>query len=296
MQSLYGIISIYLLIALGFITGKFLKVGGNSLSKLVVYIFFPALIFISVLKKDFTGTELLIPVIFIFLCIFVGICTLFIGKILKISKERNNVTAALTSLVNTGNYGIPFCVALLGEGALPLAGLITLGASIVSSTWGVYILSSGRKGFIQSIAGIFKLPPLYAFFAAVFLKHYNFQIPDFIFNPINSLNLAYSPVALTLLGIFLSQVQEKHIFFKPTSLVILMKLIFMPAIAFVIAYLLKLPSFIASIFILESAMPSALNTINLCSIFKVQPKFASGIVFFTIIFSLVTLTTISFLL
>lgn len=296
MQSLLAIISIYLLISLGFIINKLIKVDGKSLAKLIVYLFFPALIFVSILKKDFTYTEMILPVIFIALCLFVGICTLIAGKILKIPKAKNNLLAVATSLVNTGNYGIPFCLALLGEESLPLAGLLTLGASVVSYTWGTYIISSGKYNFWQSIKNVFKLPPLYALLLAVIIKYFNIQIPDFIFNPINALNLAYSPIALIVLGVFLSQVEKSNILLKPTALALFMKLIFMPAIAFLIAYFMKLPTFIASIFILESAMPSALNSINLSSIFNNNPRFTSSIVFFTIIFSLATLTGISFLL
>jgi len=295
MQAIETILSIYILILAGFVIQKFTNIEDKALTKVIVFILLPALVFVGFLEKEFSSLELFLPALFAGLLLLIGGFGYLVGKLLKLPKEKRNILSATSTMSNTGNYGIPFCVAVLGKEALPITALIVLGSTIITFTWGAYIISAGKNSFKQSLKNVVKLPLIYAFLAAVLIKSLNITIPGVILNPITMLGDASIPMFLVLLGIFLAKMKRKHISFKMIGAATILKLMIMPAAAFGIAYFLKLPELIFAVFVLEAAMPTAVNTINLSSLYNVQPKTTAAIVFITTLLSLGTLTVISFL-
>ena len=74
------LIPLYLLILLGFLSSKYLKVDARSISTLAIYTISPAVIFYGVAKTPIDASTISLPVIFFSLCSIVSVLFYSIGK------------------------------------------------------------------------------------------------------------------------------------------------------------------------------------------------------------------------
>jgi len=241
----------------------------------------PAMIFYTITT---TGITLNIFIeYFIYALIIIGgfsLVGLFFLFILK-----KDVISELPPLIlpNTGNMGIPICLFAYGTTGLGVASAIASVIILLHFTLGVLL---AKKSFSLEI--LIKNVPIYAILASVIFLYFRWEVPGYIEN--TTFLLTYTTIFLVLmsLGIALSRFQV--VSWTKASILGAVRVIIGPIIGFSLIRYLDLDGFAAGVLLIQSAMPSAVLTYLVGSMYsdrKVVDSVASVIVTSTIM-SLIT--------
>lgn len=287
---LYKILPLYFLIFLGFVAGKFLNAKKESIAPILIYLIVPIIIFNSIIKTKIVPQLLLIPVIFFLLCCLIGISFYFIGgRFFKDSTK--NILGMAAGTGNTGYFGIPVCIELLGKDYLGLMILGILGFTLFESSIGFFMTARGNHSASEAINKLIKLPTLYAFFIGLTFNYLHINPGGSFDSFANNFIGAYSVLGMMLVGMGLSDVKKIEIDFKFLSLSFIAKFIIWPLAVFIIILLDKmfLKMYFEEVYkmmILISIVPMAANLVAFSTELKTQPEKAAVAVFISTIFAL----------
>ena len=213
----------------------------------------------------------------------VGLAFLFILK--------KDVISELPPLIlpNTGNMGVPICLFAYGTAGLGVASAIASVIILLHFTVGVLL---AKKSFSLEI--LIKNVPIYGIIAAVVFLYFEWDVPGFVEN--TTFLLTYTTIFLVLmsLGIALSRFQV--VSWRDASILGAVRVIIGPIIGFSLIKYLSLDGFAAGVLLIQSAMPSAVLTYLVGSMYsdrKVVDSVASVIVTSTIM-SLITIPIVVF--
>jgi len=158
-----------LLVGIGYLAARYKGARKETLATLAIYFVGPMVFFFGAWQAPLTLSSLAFPLI-----TFVSASTLcltaYLGLRRWIKKPGLNLLAFASGNVNSGYFGIPAAVAILGEGAFPRATLLSLGFVIYENTVGYFITARGHHSVRESIRRVRRLPSLYAFGAGMLLN------------------------------------------------------------------------------------------------------------------------------
>jgi predicted permease len=115
--------------------------------------------------------------------------------------------------------------------------------------------------------------------------------PLFIFTSIELLYQAAVPLLLIILGIQIAQTNVTKNLWE-LNYILFIRLLLSPFIAFVIAELLGMNGLLKKVFIIQSAMPIAINSAILAIKFDTRANFVTNAVVISTMFSVITLALI----
>ena len=213
----------------------------------------------------------------------VGLIFLFILK--------KDIISELPPLIlpNTGNMGVPICLFAYGTSGLGVASAVASVIILLHFTLGVLL---AKKSFSLDI--LIKNVPIYAIIASVIFLYFKWDVPGYIEN--TTFLLTYTTIFLVLmsLGIALSRFQV--VSWTKASILGAVRVIIGPIIGFGLIRYLGLEGFPAGVLLIQSAMPSAVLTYLVGSMYsekKVVDSVASVIVTSTVM-SLITVPVVVF--
>ena len=214
---------------------------------------------------------------------FVGLIFLFILK--------KDIISELPPLIlpNTGNMGVPICLFAYGTSGLGVASAVASVIILLHFTLGVLL---AKKSFSLEI--LIKNVPIYAIIASVIFLYFKWDVPGYIEN--TTFLLTYTTIFLVLmsLGIALSRFQV--VSWTKASILGAVRVILGPIIGFSLIRYFGLEGFPAGVLLIQSAMPSAVLTYLVGSMYsekKVVDSVASVIVTSTVM-SLITVPVVVF--
>lgn len=288
--SLYKIIPIFIIIFTGFIMGKiFYKKDSELLGKLVLFIFGTTLSFTYVNTHPPSGKDFSIYIFtyFIIFSLFVLIITFFYK--IKFYKFDPGFSIVSVMFINAGYLGYPIISQLYGEKYVAYAVIFSISMTLITSTIGIIFLTGNlKKGFIN----IFKIPLIYAFLLGWILGLNNISYIDFpkVFSvPIHMIREAAIPIILIFIGINLSKVNFKINELKYPLLITFLKLMILPFISYIVIQFIPMDFMLKRIFLIETAMPTAMNVVIITSYLNKNPEKASLVVFMTTLLSMFTI-------
>ena len=290
------ILPIFIQIFLGYIIKKFIKFNNAALATIQFYIIIPALLFVSMYNADIDeniAIKISLHSVVIFMLLY--LLGILISKIFKYNKSTTSAFTNSICLYNSGNYCLPLVQLLYNN---PLATsiqiIIMTVQTIITSTVGIYIISSGKKNIKEGILEILKVPMIYCIIIGLFLRYMNIQVWPPILTAATSIGNSLVPIALISLG---AQLAETKYSFKIPKVYFssLVRLLISPLIAYVLVLALGLKGITAEIAIISSAAPTAVNSVLLAIQYDSEPDFASQAVFFSTIVSSITVSLIIFL-
>jgi predicted permease len=177
----------------------------------------------------------------------VGLIFLFILK--------KDVISELPPLIlpNTGNMGVPIGLFAYGTSGLGVASAVASVIILLHFTLGVLL---AKKSFSLEI--LIKNVPIYAIIASVIFLYFKWDVPGYIEN--TTFLLTYTTIFLVLmsLGIALSRFQV--VSWTKASILGAVRVIIGPIIGFSLIRYLGLEGFPAGVLLIQSAMPSAVLT------------------------------------
>ena len=213
----------------------------------------------------------------------VGLLFLFILK--------KDVISELPPLIlpNTGNMGIPICLFAYGTVGLGVASAIASVVILLHFTLGVLL---AKKKFSLEI--LIKNVPIYAILAAVVFLYFQWDVPGYIEN--TTFLLTYTTIFLVLMSLGIALSRLKVVSWTHASILGAVRVIIGPIIGFSLIKFLNLNGFFAGVLLIQSAMPSAVLTYLVGSMYserKIVDNIASVIVSSTLM-SFITIPIVVF--
>lgn len=274
----------------GFTVGRIFKIDLRSISRLAFYIFSPCLVFVSLYQVKVSAADFGRMAIFTAATILLlGLAALLFGRLIGLNRQMLAGVVIVNMFANGGNYGLPLTTFAFGQTALAQAVVYYVVSTMLVYSLGIVVASSGRAGLRQTVAGVFKVPVIYALALATLLRLTGLELPDMLLRAVTLLSGAALPVMLVVLGLQLAQVR------RPDNLkVVLTASIFQllsgPAIGLLVALAVGLSGAARQAGVLEASMPTAVITTILAVEYDIDPVFVTGTVLVTTLLSPLTLT------
>lgn len=301
-----AIVKIFFLGFLGFLLGKirFLsRQGLDEMSKLVIYVTLPALIFYNFLTK-FDASKIrywwILPIGGFALSVF----GLAIGWLISYFLKRNERKqfASLLGLQNAGYLPLVLSASLLGPSLEELAFIhvffVMTGMSTVMWSAGVFLISGSTLSNFKSLKNILS-PPMIAIALSVtlVLTGWRIHVPNMLKETANFAGKITIPLIMIILGGTLSRTKTKEkIRWRGISLLIFLKSIVFPALALGVCFFFRPPEVLAFVLILETASPPATNLVVIGKHYGKNTLFLNQGLLYTYLASIITLpVTISVL-
>ncbi|MEL6441896.1 MAG: AEC family transporter [Cyanobacteria bacterium J06621_8] len=259
-----AVLPVGLIILIGFIVGRNLSLQRSTLSQLILYILSPALVVDSLYRNELSlGSSAALLSGFALTSIAIYILVQIIQRVLKLSDPDSRAITAIVMFPNNANMGLPVVTFALGMAGLDRAIVYLLGSSMLMFCFGPAMIQG--RGVIQGLRLTLKLPLIWAIILGLSLRLSPWSLPSELEKGIQQLGAAAIPVALILLGIQLSETTFQ-LRFKEILLAIA-RLLVAPLIALAVGQLLQLEILSLQVLILQSAMPTAVNSLVIVSEF-----------------------------
>jgi predicted permease len=188
------------------------------------------------------------------------------------------------TFMNAGNLGLPITQLAFGQVTLAWATVFFSTTSLLSNSAGAWIAGVGRTPALKALAGLAKVPAVYAIPLALALHAMDVSLPPALSVPVNLLAGAAIPSMLLLLGMQLSG-NGRPLRYGWLALVAGLRFIVSPLVAWFLLPLFRLPPTGVQAALLESAMPTAVLNSILATQFDVEPEFVSSAILLTTVLS-----------
>lgn len=281
-----AILPVSLIICIGYVAGKTLKLDYQTLSHLAIYILVPALI-TSSLYRNTLSLQSAAGLIagYILTTVTLAAIVLLLSRGLKLSPPVKMSLLATTLFGNAGNLGLPLVSFTLGTAGLERAIVYLISASILMAGVGPALLNT--SGLRAGITLTLKLPLFWAMLAGLFLQISNVQLPLRLDQGLEMLGNAAIPIALVTLGMQLAQNPLRLGGYE--LLAAGLRLLIAPIIALGIGTGLRLTGLDLQVLVLQSAMPTAVNTLIWVNEFGGEPARVAQTIIGSTLLSLITL-------
>jgi predicted permease len=287
------ILPVFLVGGAGALVARLTRFDATLLTRVVLYLLGPALIFRSLYTSTVSGGDVLrIAAFVVILHGFLLIVSRILGRALGWKDDTRAAGSLVMTFANCGTYGLAVLLFAYGDVAFTLGVVYMLTSSLLQATLGVGI-GAWRRGMPVRdwIGQAARVPWLYAFLLALLFRATGSVLPAGVYRAIDLLASAAIPVQLILLGVQLARVPLRGVAREAVWLTGF-KLALPPLLAWGLTTMLGVKGLLRSVLIVEASMPSAINALILSMHFKRRPELAATVVFLTTVLSLGSLTLI----
>ena len=287
---LIKILPLYAIIAVAFILGKCFKINREYITKPIVYLIMPVVVFSGLIDMKLSFGNLLLPVAFFTIGTTLSFLVLWTAK-QHWRDGTENILGFMAGSGNTSYFGIPVAVALFGREVLGLAVMITLGIILFEQSVGVYHVSRGHFSVKASLIKLIKLPTIWAFVVGIMVSISGIKFGSTYFEFADIFKDLYVTLGMSVIGFSLAAIRTYKLDLKYLSLAYFVKFIIWPLIVSALIYFDKsffhiFPSGSYEVMLLMSITPIAANTVIFASELKVEPEKAAMAVFSSTVIAL----------
>lgn len=285
------VLPIFILAGLGWIARTVIKVDVKEPAKLAVYILVPGLIVNSILGTTLVASEIgkIIAYGLLLVAAMIGL-TLLTGRLLGWTPSERSASVLGTAFMNVANYGLPVVLFAFGQDGFERAAIFVVLQSVMYYSIGVFFAARGRMDWREAVKAVFKLPLIWAAAGAILIRLTGIELPEVVLKPIQLLANGAIVVVVILLGMQVASIELKGARTK-IAVGAVLRLVASPLIGMALVAWLKPEPLTAKVLVLESAMPTAVNTTLLAVQFGAEPDLVSGI---TLVSTLASLATVTF--
>ncbi len=305
----YIVLPLILLISAGYLLQRRLGLDVNTLIRLNFYVVVPGMVYYSVVDARLPFHDMAVVVGFTLLVMFGWFVVALITAMLRgIRGNRRRVLVMTSIFTNSGNYGLPlqqltFRQQGFESAAMSLQVFVIIIHSLLNFTLGV-LLASGKveKGQLRKHLGhITRFPPIYATLAAIstllILHLYGDQLSPVagyvtpFWQAMQFAKEGYIVVALVTLGAQMASLKP-HAARYPVAISVLLRLIAGPSVGLGLILLMGLDGLMGQVLLISTATPVAINTMLLCLEFDNHPDYAARVVFYSTLYSPITVSLV----
>lgn len=290
---------IFGLIFLGWLVrkiGLFGPAATTELNRFVVYLALPALLFDIIAHVHWS--EIWQPG---FILVFTLSSLIVFAAAMIIQRRTFAADAAIDALNaaygNTGYMGFPLALLAFGQEAMAPATTATVITVCITFALAIIVVEAALHAKTKRSAIIFKValslsknPLLAAPFAAALIPLTGLTLPVPVETFLKLLGGTASPCALVALGLFLGEKQAASVDTRSVVLLVCLKLIVKPLIAWGLAtFVFRLPSLLTHMAVLMAALPTGTGPFMLAEFYGREAQVTSRVILVSTILSVVTL-------
>ena len=290
-----------LMMLTGFFANRFGILGKEAqkwLSKLLVNITCPALILSSVTTSGRLDSQQMLFMIFLAATLYYVLLP-FLAKFfsLCVAPERRSEYQSMLVYSNLGFMGIPVANAVLGKESILYISIFMAVCNISLFSYAVLLLDNGRtEGKKMQFSKMIN-PGTVSAVAAVLLYLLHISFPSLLLEPITSVGNATTPLAMLVIGASLANSNLKEMLSeKSMAIFTCLRLIVLPLLLWFVCKLFVTDRLLAGVLILISGMPVASNVVMLCNELNRDGDYIAKGVFFSTLFSVITIPIIAMIL
>lgn len=214
MDIIFAIAPLYLIAFFGYISKKVLRVSTESVSKILIYIVSPVVVFYGIYKVELSYSNLSIPLLFFILSALSSwFCYVFSSRYLN--RLDSNVLSYLAGLPNIGFFALPIIILLFDDQVFSKAVLAVFGVNLYANTLGFYLLSRGHFNHKETINKLLRLPAVYCFLIGFLFNffdvHFIERVLDYI---IAHFKGSYTLLGMMLVGMGVSDIKSMKVDYR----------------------------------------------------------------------------------
>ena len=293
---------IFLLLGLGWVLQKKIGFDIRTLTKLNLWIFVPAFLFVKFLNSDLSTAQMRDVVLHF--AVFFPLLGFGTWALCSVLGTRDRMRRALTASVifyNSGNFGVPVAtLAFPGLGESVQAIVIAL-QNITNFSIGIALHAGARDVGDQAMSrrnqllATFKMPSIYMFALAVLFRWTQWPVPAPVDDALNYIANGLVGIALLTLGAQMATLKSYR-FTRAMALTLVLRLLCAPLLSLVVVRLLRIDDEVGRLLVLSTSFPTAVNAALLAIEYENEPDYASAVVFYGTLVSAVTVSFVIFLL
>ena len=243
---------VFFIIGIGYYIGKKdPKFNTKFITNFAGTIGTPAMIFYTITT---TGVTLQIFTEFFIYAVIILSAFAIVGFIFLLLLKKDPITELPPMfLPNTGNMGVPICLFAYGTAGLGVASAIASVIILFHFTIGILLAS---KKFSLSV--LVKNGPIYGIIASVIFLYFDLDVPGYLEN--TTFLLTYTTIFLVLMALGVALTRLQVVSWSHAIILGSVRVILGPIIGFLLIRFLDLSGFMAGVLLIQSAMPSAVLT------------------------------------
>ncbi len=292
------LLPILVLVGFGWLLDRRARLDIGTLVKLNIYLFVPAFMFVHVVDSQLGGSQA--ARIMGFTATIIGsmfvLCAL-VGRWRHYPRDETRALQLATMFYNSGNYGIPL-MALAFPGMGPVMQVfIVLTQNISTFTVGLTLAASTQHSGWRLALPMLRQVSLWTILTAFLVRLFHVPVQDvrWIWVPLQYISDSLVALALVTLGVQLSQTRARQSLSR-IGWALGLRLLVAPLIAIALVPVFGFTGEEATIMIVSSSFPTAVNTALIAHEFNADSHFAAAAVFYTTLFSMLTVTVLITLL
>lgn len=289
------IITLYLLMVVGFVLGKTKLLddrGSVALSTLVMYVVSPCML-ITAFQRPLEAEGLrafgIVALVALLLhAMFIASSYLFIHD--KDSMRQRALRFA-TVFTNSSFMGYPLMTALLGSIGVFYGSAYIVVFTVLSWTWGVYVLTADRSQL--KLKPLLLNPGVISITLAMLLYLLQIELPQILATPIGYLADLNTPVPMVVVGYQLSHANFRAALRGRSSWVTMsLRLVALPLASLGICLLLGIPHDLTLVLLIAASAPPAALLSMFSAKFGCDTALASSVVSVQTAFSALTMPVV----
>ncbi len=289
----FNIVSpVFIVAAFGVAIDRIMDIDPKPLSRLLIYLFSPFLIFRGIAYSDVSGGEagglIFVAVVMMLL---VALLAWGVARFAGFDQRRESAFMLSATLINAGNYGLPLSRFAFGVDGEARALVFFVATVVVSYTLGVFLASRGSMSTSKALLNVLIVPLPYAALAGFAVNAGHITLPLPLDRAVGVLADGAIPCMLVVLGIQLSRASLKG----SAGAILLasgLRLLAAPLIALVLVTLIGLHGLARDVSLVLSAMPTAVITGVLAAEFGADADFVTGTILVDTLISIVTISAL----
>jgi len=289
---LINIFPLYIIIALGYIAGRFMDVNLPSIATIAIYILAPIVNFGALAQMKFTPEYISLPIIFFCISASIGVISYKVNQ--KIWKNNIANLAGMASVTgNTMYFGLPIILALLGPEWVGVYALLNLGTFLNESGLGYFFGARGQATFKGAVLKVLKFPVIHAIWLGLLFNMSGLELHDTFTRYWEYSIGAWVILGMMIIGVALSQQNKLDIDWKLIFCLHVPKFIIWPltGFAFILVDIRYFQAFSAPVYMMLAvftAVPLAGNLVAYAATFNLQPERAAAAVLISTLLAFIT--------
>jgi malate permease and related proteins len=288
------LLPIMVMFGCGYLLDRRFRLDLATVVKVNIHLFVPAFIFVRLVEAQLAG-GLALRIIAFTACIVAGLFIVagVVAKLARYTREETRALQMAAMFYNAATYGIPLMALASGNVAAPIQVFVILVQNVGHFTLGVFLASSAHHRGWRAVLPMLRQTSIWAVSAALLIRGFDLPVQSirWIWVPLNYFAQGLVGVALITLGIQLSQTEHRQ---KLSRLgwALTLRLLGGPLLAWALVSAFGFRGELAAIMILSASFPTAVNTALIAHEFNADRHFAASAVFWSTVFSMVTVTVL----
>lgn len=286
------IITLYLLMAVGYILGKVKLIddhGASNMSTLVMYVVTPCMLLVA-FQRPIERENLHSFAIVLAVSVLLHAAFIILSRLLVRDRDKHRQRLMLFAAVfsNCGFMGYPLMTALVGTIGVFYGSAYVVVFTLLSWTYGIYAMTGDRAQL--RLRPLLLNPGVISIALAMALYLLQITLPDIVMTPVTYLSALNTPLPMVVVGCQLSHADFRAALRGASSWVaMVLRLVAFPLLSLGICLALGLDHDLTMILVIGASAPVAALMSMLSAKFELDTALASSVVSVQTAFSALTM-------